>query len=321
MAILDTRDIIPHLEKELGDFGVEYFNSQLDILRLARSLPKDIDDERLMAPKLFLALRLIETWVSPLQFLIDLELSALESSYRENQNQLSFLLKETNTASWSNALIHENERIPALIKEIISQKEIIDQKRNWLMEKSTRSKIANLLGLMLYPHSKGTDLDQAIANYHEKYYGQNVQYKKSNKYTDALIFLKAALDSFETIKALPKTAEGDEFGKIFRAHRNLREMEEIEDLYRDLKASNSFDKKGLNMRQINFIFSRVLKRSMTPSERSMFNTDPNFYLENIDRYKVDSFLEWAMFKLYGRERESVKDEVEKASLTLNATHF
>jgi hypothetical protein len=303
MATIETRNIIPHLEEELGDFGVDYFNSQLEILRIARSLPKDIDDERLMAPKFYLALKLIEAWISPLQFLIDLELSELENAYRENQNQLSFLLKETNTTSWANALIHENERIPALIKEIIAQKEVIDKKRNWLMEKSTRSKITNLLGLMLYPHSKGTELDKAILEVYEKYYGPNVRYKKSNKYADALIFLKAAIDSFETTKALPKTAEGDEFGKIFRAHRNLREMEEIEDLYRNLKATNSFEKQGLNMRQLNFIFSRVLKKSMTPSERSMFNTDPNFYLEDIDRYRVDKFLEWVMYKLYGREQE------------------
>lgn len=319
MAALDTRDIIPPLEKELGDFGIDYFNSQLEILRIARGLPKDIDDEFLLAPKFFLALNLIEKWIAPLQFLVDLELSELENSYRENQNQLSFLLNESKTISWAKALTHENVLIPTLIKEIFAQKEIIDKKRLELMTKSTRLNVTNLLGLMLYPHDKGTSLNDSIANSHEKYYGPNAKYRKNSKYTDALIFVKSAMDVFHKTKALPKTAEGDEFGKVFRAHRGLKEMEEIEDLYRDIKMTGDFLSDGLNMRQLNFIFSRVLQRSISPAERGMFNSEP-FYIDSKDKYRIDKTMEWVMLKLYGPQ-DSTQAETSKSSQKFKDTQF
>jgi hypothetical protein len=106
------------------------------------------------------------------------------------------------------------------------------------------------------------------------------------------------MEIFQKKKALPKTAEGDEFGKIFRAHRNLPEMEEIEDLYREIKSTSSFSTNGLTMRQLNFLFSRVLQRGISPSERSMFNSS-DFYLDSIDKYRIDRVLEWVMVQLFG----------------------
>ena len=37
-----------------------------------------------------MALKLIELWIEPLQYLLELELGELENSYRENQNQLAY---------------------------------------------------------------------------------------------------------------------------------------------------------------------------------------------------------------------------------------
>ena len=314
MISLDTRDIAPQLEQSLGKYGIDYIIPQFEIIRTARGLPKNIDDEKLMAPKFFMALKLIELWIEPMQYLLELELGELENSYREHQNQLSFLLKETDTISWSKALNHPNPRIPDLIKTILEQKKVIEEKRNELMTKSTRLEITNLLGLMLYPHSNIKELNDAIANAHETYYGPNALYKKSNKYTDALIFVKAAIEVFQKTKALPKTAEGDEFGKIFRSLRNLKEMEEIEDLYREIKTTNTFSSNGLNMRQLNFLFSRVLQRSMAPSERGMFNGS-DFYLDTIDKYRIDKVLEWIMVQLYG-PTISTSQEVEGKAISL-----
>ena len=66
MISLDTKDIGPHLETNLGNYGIEYIIPQFEILRKARGLPKDIDDEKLMAPKFFMALKLIELWIDPM---------------------------------------------------------------------------------------------------------------------------------------------------------------------------------------------------------------------------------------------------------------
>lgn len=311
MISLDTKDIGPHLETNLGNYGIEYIIPQFEILRKARGLPKDIDDEKLMAPKFFMALKLIELWIDPMQYLLELELGELENSYRENQNQLSFLLKETETISWSKALNHQNPRIPDLIKTISEQKKIIEEKRLDLMTKSTRLEIINLLGLMLYPHANVKELSEAIALAHETYYGPNTFYKKSNKYTDALIFVKAAIDIFQKTKALPKTAEGDEFGKIFRSLRNLKEMEEIEDLYREIKTTNTFSTNGLTMRQLTFLFSRVLQRGISPSERGMFNGS-EFYLDSQDKYRIDKVLSWIMVQLYGPTISTAQEVEGKA---------
>ena len=311
MISLDTRDIAPQLEQNLGKYGIEYIIPQFDILRRARGLPKDIDDEKLMAPKFFMALQLIELWIEPLQYLLELELGELENSYREHQNQLAYLIRETDTISWSNALKHPNPRIPDLIKTISEQKKVIEEKRLELMTRSTRLEITNLLGLMLYPHSNFKELNEAINNYHETYYGPNSLYRKSNKYTDALIFVKAAIEVFQKTKALPKTAEGDEYGKIFRSLRNLREMEEIEDLYREIKTTNTFTSNGLTMRQLNFLFSRVLQKSISPSERSMFNSS-EFYLDAQDKYRIDKVLEWIMIQLYGPTISTAQEVEGKA---------
>lgn len=308
MISLDTKDIGPHLDEILGTFGIEYIIPQFEILRKARGLPKDIDDEKLMAPKFFMALKLIELWIEPLQYLLELELGDLENSYRQHQNQLAYLLRETETTSWSKALAHENSRIPDLIKQLSEQKKVIEQKRLDLMTKSTRLEITNLLGLMLYPHSNLKTLTDAVQNAHETYYGPNAAYKKANKYTDALIFVKAAIEVFQKAKALPKTAEGDEFGKIFRSLRNLREMEEIEDLYREIKTANSFQDNGISMRQLNFLFSRVLQRGISPSERGMFNGS-EYYIEAKDKYRIDKVLEFIMVQLYG-PTISTSQEVE-----------
>ncbi len=186
MISLDTRDITSLLEQTLGKYGIEYIIPQFEILRKARGLPKDIDDEKLMASKFFMALKLIELWVEPLQYLLELELGELERSYSENQHQLNFLLKETDTTSWPKALNHQNPLIPTLIQTITEQKKAIEEKRFELMTKSTRLDITNLLGLLLYPHSNLKELSEAIANAHETFYGPNVFYKKSSSRQSAI---------------------------------------------------------------------------------------------------------------------------------------
>jgi len=297
MASKDLDEISSGLQPEIGEIGLNYLAPQMDIMRLSRALPKNLEDFRLVASRFYETLRLIEAWIDPLSDILIAELAPLEDELQALQRQTRFLLDDSKTKSWYEAKNHSNPRIPALLKEIDEKRTIILEKRSKLLLEARKNDIINLLGLVLYPYSPQIrTLENSINFASNKYYGPNTAYKKSNKFTDALIFILAAQSVLSKSREQAKGIVAD-YEDIFRMVKNEPQLEEIEYLYKAAKGEK-FMTKGINMRQVTYLVSRVLNRpGLTFIERSMMNNE--FYMDSIDRYRIDKVLSWLSNEIYG----------------------
>ncbi|RMD89944.1 MAG: hypothetical protein D6813_09925 [Calditrichaeota bacterium] len=305
--MLDTQNISKSLKPIIGEIGLEYLSPLMQVMRAARALPKNVEDEPLITARFYEALRLIEAWIDPLHIIMEAELGDLEKELLNLQGQAQYLIGETR--SWYDILHHENPRVPALLNEIKERKAFLLKRRLELFQASTRDKITNLLGLVLYPYNpKFRTLNQAIKYAETTYYGPNIRYRRANKYADALIFVKAAEELMAEKKEIPTDAKVGDFSKFFKEISAFDpEMSKIQDIYLEAKQGN-FAFIGLTMKQVQYIVTRVLKRQPTPNERSLFNTE--FYMDAIDKYRVDKVLEWVTKQLRSDTEVSAPKVVE-----------
>lgn len=295
MSQLDTREVEKGLATEVGDLGLAYLAPQIQIMRQARKLAKEVEDEQLWTAQFYLGLKLIELWAEPLQLVVDAELGELERELASLQDQARFLLESSNTRSWAEAMNHSNPRVPELLKAIESTRSVVMERRHQLLTESTRAEITNLLGLVLYGYSPDVkSLEDAVRLAQQTYFGPNRRYNKGDKYADAMIFAKAAKDVLTTARVATTGGIGEDYKVLFKGSLVVDpEIEVVRDIYRQAKEGN-FSFHGLSMKQVTMLWSKVLMRPMNPVERNMVNND--FYMPSLDRYRVD-----LIFKHLARE--------------------
>ncbi|MFX1513814.1 MAG: hypothetical protein ACFFCQ_14615, partial [Promethearchaeota archaeon] len=181
---IDFSEMDEILQKEIGHQGLQFLNPQIGILRLARNLPKDVDDEALVASKFHLALEVIEKWLEPVSEYIQNQIDEASTELLQFQETVKIMLKETNITSWKQAM--ENPEIKEVLETIQIQKNAIISQQQDLLKSLGRQQIASLFGLVLYPYLPTKNLSEAV-EMAKSYLGPNYLYSKNNIYTDAFI--------------------------------------------------------------------------------------------------------------------------------------
>ena len=63
--MVDLTRMEDQLRGDIGNLGLEYLMPQLSIIRNARNIPKDLEDEQFVASKFLRSLHLIDEWLAP----------------------------------------------------------------------------------------------------------------------------------------------------------------------------------------------------------------------------------------------------------------
>lgn len=92
----DLTNMERRLFQYVGETGLAYLAPQLDIIRAARNLPKDIEDKRLTTAKFYLALNVIRNWLAPVAELSQMLSEEEEQQLRELQEKARALVKTHN---------------------------------------------------------------------------------------------------------------------------------------------------------------------------------------------------------------------------------
>ncbi|MFW9928171.1 MAG: hypothetical protein ACFFD1_02140 [Candidatus Thorarchaeota archaeon] len=286
---VDFQDIESVLKEEIGEEGLAFLLPQIRITKKARNLPKDLIDEKLIAAKFLLAINIIEDWLAPMAELFS-AFEIDELNLHNLQQQARFALEQSKISSWQEAM--NNQELSLLFKKIQTSRIRLEKEREQVFKIARRYKISELLGLILYPYSGHKTLLDSIAFGEKEYYGPNVLYRKTNKYTDAIVIMKAAQEVYERKDlTIDPTSEQEIVSYEKLLNDQDSDVQHVSEIYMEAKKDN-FTKKGFNMRDVNILLSKVVKRGsgLTPSERSTLNTD--FYVPELDSYRCDLVMEW-----------------------------
>ncbi|MFW9992999.1 MAG: hypothetical protein ACFFD4_13230 [Candidatus Odinarchaeota archaeon] len=297
---IDLSNIDELLLQDIGETGTEYLMPQLQIIRSARNLPKNIEECRLESERFFESLELIEEWINPLTLLLKApSLEEKEEVLRQLQSKASFLLREEGITSWVQAMKSEKEEIPSLLEQIQTIRNDILQLRQEILDKTRRQKISLLFGLVYYPYSRHETLAEAIHDVEKNYFGPNTFFHKKNKYTDALLLTHLALDSLKKKKSVKK------FDETIKELLRKPEMDEIRRAYELAIAHPSTEdlQYGFTERNLVYLTSNILNRRLTPAERSDLN---EFYDSARDRYHVLNSFDWFTTRLFTEDTQETK---------------
>ncbi len=188
------------LQQKIGQMGFQYIAPQIEILRMARNLPKNVDDERLIAKKFRLALDVITKWLEPVSEYIQNQIEEMSAELLQFQETVRVMIKEGNITSWKQAM--ENPEIKEALEAIKIHKNSIVSQQQDLLHALGRQHISTLFGLVLYPYLPTKDLSEAV-NVAKSYLGPNYLYSKNNIYADAFILMRMAQSVFS--KKVDKT--------------------------------------------------------------------------------------------------------------------
>jgi hypothetical protein len=286
---MDFQNIEDVLRAEIGEEGLAFLLPQITLTKKARNLPKDLIDEKLISAKFLLAVNMIEDWVAPMAELFS-AFEVDEQNLRNLQEEAKFALEQSKITSWQDAM--NEPELQLLFTKISALRNRLEKEREQVFKIARRFKISELFGIILYPYSGHKTLMDAIKYGEDEYFGPNVMYRKSNKYTDAITLMKAAQEVYER-KDLTVDPTSDQEIVSYEKFLNDSDpdIQRVSDIYMESKKDN-FTKKGFQMREVNTLISKVIRRSsgLTPAERSMFNND--FYMSDIDSIRCDLVMEW-----------------------------
>ena len=285
----DFQEIEDVLRGDIGEEGLAFLLPQITLTKKARNLPKDLIDEKLISAKFLLAVNMIEDWIAPMAELFS-AFEIDEQNLRNLQEQAKFTLDQSGITSWQEAL--NEPEIQLLFNKIRTAKNRLEKEREQVLKIARRFKISELFGMILYPYSGHKTLLDAIKHGENQYFGPNVVYRKANKYIDTILLMKAAQEVYER-KDL--TADPTSDLEIVSYEKFLNnpdpDIQHVSDIYMEAK-KDGFTTKGFNMRDVNILIAKVVKRSagLTPSERKLFNSE--FYMGKIDSIRCDLVMEW-----------------------------
>ena len=274
------------LRKDVGKEGIQFFSPQLNIIRRARNLPKNLDDEALATARFYEALGLIEQSMNPLLWVFTLTgLEEKEQELRRLQAAATFRIREKNITSWKH--VQEDLETQLLFNDISTLKfGIIGQRRD-LLNKCKRDNITTLLGLILYPFTYRKTLAETDETA-KAFYGPNVQFKKKNKYTDALIYTLASQDTFRhaSLERILATPTDDEMWAIKTA-------------YDEARAQQYKGTAGFTSKHLEYLSEKFLGRRLTIKEKD--EVAPA-YIHESDKFRPNIVLDWFSKKMEMQER-------------------
>lgn len=276
------------LRNEIGETGIEYFAPQLNIIRRARNLPKNLEDERFTTARFYESLGLIEQWLNPLSNIFAIAgIEEKQRALRKLQTAATFRIKQENITYWKQVL--QDSETKFLFNEIKSLKHEIEGLRTKFLTFCRRADIATLLGLILYPFTYRKTLGEA-ENTARNFYGPNVQFKKKNKYTDALIFILAAEETFRHASL-----------ERILANPTSEEMWGVKRAYDEAKAKQYKSGAGFTTKERDFLAETFLGRRLSVMEKDEIAPA---YLPQSDRYRPDIVLDWFSRQMKTQEQKS-----------------
>jgi hypothetical protein len=284
----DLANMDDMLRKDVGEKGIAYFSPQLNIIRRARNLPKNLEDERFTTARFYESLGLIEQWLNPLSELFTLAgIEEKMQNLRRLQSSAAFRIREEGISSWKGVL--EDSETQFLFNEIKTLRFEIEGLRHKFLNNCRRSDISTLLGLILYPFTYRKTLAEA-EDTAKHFYGPNVHYKKINKYTDALIFMLAAEETFRHASL-----------ERILANPTSEKMWGIKRAYDEAKAQHYKGGAGFSTKQLDFLGETFLGRKLTIMEKD--EIAPAYIYES-DRFRPDIILDWFSKQMKTQEEKS-----------------
>ncbi|MHA2499697.1 MAG: hypothetical protein ACXAEL_09055 [Candidatus Hodarchaeales archaeon] len=288
----DLTDMDEMLRTDIDSKGIDYFAPQLNIIRRARNLPKNLEDERFATAKFYESLGLIEQWLSPLSNIFTF--AGLDDKHlvlQRLQSSAAFRIREENIASWQQVLLDSETQF--LFNEIKTLRFEIEGQRSTLLRTCNRANITTMLGLILYPFTYRKTLGEAEETA-KNFFGPNVQYKKKNKYTDALIFMLAAEETFRHASL-----------ERILANPTSEEMWDVKRAYDEAKGAQYKSSAGFSTKQLDFLAERFLGRRLSIMERDEIAPA---YLYESDRYRPDIVLDWFSKQMKTQEKAAARTE-------------
>ncbi|MHA1976612.1 MAG: hypothetical protein ACW98F_13345 [Candidatus Hodarchaeales archaeon] len=280
----DLSNIEKQLEKEYGELGINYLFPQLDVIRSARNLPSNIEETQLMTEKFFLCYQMIEQWLAPVILPIKDNLFGLESHLLDLQSQMKLLITEEEITYWNDVVNSENASIRSLYSDIDSLRKYILEQRSKLMQSAHRHELPELYGLVLWPYSEYTNVQDAVNDVRTIYFGENKRYRKENVLTDALI-LTALSDDVLTHKTQTKQS----FHQIDSLIETSLTFRRIEEQFEWSKYQRDPSDGHFNEGQVFSIMDNLLPGYPRDDLRKGLNT---FYDSSIDKYPIGKFIAW-----------------------------
>ncbi|MCK4848303.1 MAG: hypothetical protein KAT16_04700 [Candidatus Heimdallarchaeota archaeon] len=282
--VIDLNNVEKQLEDVYGTLGINYLYPQLDIIRSARKLPSDMEDARLMSEKFYMSYRMIEQWLAPVIVPVNDNLLGLESHLKDLQSQIHLSIKNQEIKYWLEITRSSNKTIQTLYKDILSLRSYILEQRKLLLKSANRSELSELFGMLLWPFSEFTSLQDAIQDVRKIYFGPNNSYRKQNMLTDALI-LTALCEDVLTHKSQTKQSfrQIDNLIETSLTFRRVEEQFEWSKYQRD-SADGVF-----NELQVFGIIDNLLPGHDRTDIRRGLNT---FYDSSQDNYPIGKFIAW-----------------------------
>ncbi len=283
---IDLGNMEERLSQSIGSLGVNYLELQLQNIREARNLPKDIDDEKLWTAKFYLALKVLKNWLDPVAELSQTLFDEEEQEILELQEKASALVKTHNITQWYE--INNYNDVKSLFDDLDKRITQLEKARKKILADCWRDNISNLVGIMLYPFADQINF-QKVMKRAKSYFGPDQAYRRQNIYVDAIILQKVASEVFK--KQIDAT-------KIRKA---------IEQRIPEIGFSRDFDQDQWDLYRISqgadgaFSTSQaeLLARSMLNLPRltdEIRNELANSYILDIDRYRISSLVDWLSSK-------------------------
>jgi hypothetical protein len=195
MAI-DLTDMEGRLSQTIGEMGLNYLAPQLEIIRQARNLPKNIDDTQLHTGRFYLALNVIKDWLAPVAEISQILCENEEEQILELQERTRTLITSQNIHSWYDVV--SSSEIKSLFDYIGQRVQQLEEKKQQILSDFWRHQISNLVGITLYPYAvHGDNSFENALELARAYIGPNVAYRKQNIYVDSLILQKVSEDTFQ----------------------------------------------------------------------------------------------------------------------------
>ena len=289
--MVDLTRMEDQLRSDIGDVGLEYLMPQLSIIRNARNIPKDLEDEQFVASKFLRSLHLIDDWLAPVVSLYRLLVEEKENALQTLQSQTSFRLNESAITSWKEAFYPMAGDIPSLLTEVQMLRQAIMEDRERILDVTNRARISQLVSLVVFPFLGKDSLKEAELYTQDQYFGPHVTYHPKTKYTDAFILIKAAEDAF----------------KVHSVERSVSSIErqlprEIREAYERMKYSQEANPQdGLNSRQLDSLATALLGRRLSADERRELNPH---YFDDYDRWDINGVLRWMSGRIEKEEDDS-----------------
>lgn len=287
------------LKSKYGSRGVEYLAPQLDVIRSARNLPSKLDDYRLKTQRMYESFQMISQWLAPVIVPISEELTEIEAQLQELQYQIKFQINQEGIKYWREIEESTNPTINTLFSEIKQLRNYILQQREKLMSAANRAELPQLFGLVLWPYTEHSNVNDVLEEVKSSYFGSNYYYNKNNILCDSIILSAVAEDCFQQ-KKHSSTADR-QIENLIETRLSFRRIEEQFEWSKYKRDPNDG---FFTEMQVNEIIKTLLPGLQASEKSTLYSV----YDDATDRYPIGKFLDWLKSAL---RRQTVTGEDEE----------